>query len=159
MAFKVRITETMRGHHHFVDPELGEPVDLEFWFRIDWSGLPHQSFNPISSQFLTFDAEGVIEAAGLTDGERTCTGVLMVDYFRDQTITYELDFEAGGRWYHYTGQKVGVNLYRPLELVKTHTTCYGTVTRDDGRIVSRSVTHFEPDELFAFLSSVRLIYG
>lgn len=157
--FKVRVTETMRGDHHFVDPELGEPSDRDFWFRIDWSGDPLRSFNPASARFMSFEAVGVIDVAGLTEGETHCEGQLRVDYVKDRTIVYELDFQAKGRAYHYTGRKVDVDLTRPVELVKTHTTCYGTIIRDDGRIVSKSVAHFVPEELLPFITSLRMIFG
>jgi hypothetical protein len=159
MVLKIRITETMRGQHHFVDPELGEPLDRSLHFRIDWSGEPKTALNPLDSGFMTFDAAGVIDVEGLTKGEIPCAGSLRVDYFRGRTITYELDFEANGDRFRYVGQKVGVNLLRPVELIKTHTTCYGTITREDGRIVSKSVTHFEPDELVPFVASFRVLAG
>ena len=36
---RLRITETMRGVHHFVDPELGEATDQPFYFKIDCDSL------------------------------------------------------------------------------------------------------------------------
>lgn len=152
---KFKITETMRGNHHFVDPELGEAVDRPFHFRIDWGGTPLEVLNPISSMFLIFEVEGTILVAGLTKGEEPCRGVLTLDYFGTQTLRYELDFEVDGETYHYVGKKVDVELRKPLLLIKTHTTCYGTLRRGDGRIVSRSVAHFEPEAILPFFKSVR----
>lgn len=157
MTFKVRVTETMQGDHHFVDAELGDPSDRPFLFRIDWSASPLDAFNPGSPRFMTFEASGVMDVEGLTAGETPCSGSLTVDYLQSQTITYDLLFEAKGREHRYLGRKVGVDLRRPLELVKTHTTCYGTISREDGRIVSKSVAHFVPEELFPFLTSFRVI--
>jgi hypothetical protein len=154
---RLRISETMRGSHHFVDSALGEATDRGFHFIIDWGGAPLEVLNPFSSRFMSFDTEGVIFVEGLTDGEVPCTGKLTLDYIRSRSLTYELDFDAGDERYHYTGRKVDVDLRRPLMLVKTHTTCYGMLRRDDGSIVSRSVVHFEPEELLPFVRSVRLV--
>lgn len=153
---RLQISETMRGSHHFVDPALGAATDHRFYFIIDWGGLPLEVLNPLSSMFMVFDAEGVILVEGLTDGEVPCTGKLTLDYFGSRSLRYELDFEVGDRGYSYVGEKVDVDLRKPLLLVKTHTTCYGTLRRDDGAIVSRSVVHFEPEAIVPFLRSVRL---
>ena len=150
------ITEVMRGNHHFVDPDLGAPTDHLFYFRINWSGSLLESLHPKSDEFLTFDAEGVIFVGDLTPGEIPCRGALRVDYFGSKTIRYELDFELEGEPFHYVGEKVDVDLLKPLLLIKTHTTCYGTLTRADGEIISRSVTHFEPHRVVPFVTSFRL---
>jgi len=154
---RIRITETMKGVHHFVVPDLGEATDQQFYFKIDWGGTPLEVLNPLSSQFLVFDADGVIDMEGLTDGAIPCTGRLTLDYFGTQSLRYELDFEVGEDTYHYVGEKVDVDLRRPLLLVKTHTTCYGTTRRDDGTIVSRSVVHFEPEAILPFVRSAKFI--
>jgi hypothetical protein len=150
------ITETMKGDHHFVDPTLGSATDRLFYFRLDWGGAIADSFNPGSEDFLAFEASGVIFVSGLTPGEVPCSGTLHIDYLRSRTLRYELDFEVEGEPYRYVGEKVDVNLLNPLLLVKTHTTCYGTLTRGDGSIVSRSVAHFEPRSTLPFLMSFRL---
>ncbi len=153
---KLKITETMRGTHHFVDPELGEATDRLFYFTIDWGGSPLEVLNPISSRFLLFEAEGVILVEGLTPAEAPCRGTLTLDYFGGQRLRYELDFEVEGENYFYVGEKVDVDLRKPLLLIKTHTTCYGTLRRGDGTIVSKSVAHFEPEAILPFIKSVRL---
>lgn len=150
------MTETMKGDHHFVDPALGSAADRLFYFRLDWGGAFAEAFNPGSGEFLTFEATGVIFVSGLTAGEVPCTGTLKLDYLRSKTLRYELDFEVEGEPYHYVGEKVDVNLLNPLLLIKTHTTCYGTLTRGDGAIVSRSVAHFEPRSTLPFLMSLRV---
>ena len=61
--------------------------------------------------------------------------------------------------HHFVGEKVDVNPLNPIMLVKTHTTCYGTLTDATGAIVSRSVTHFEPSTIVPFLTSFRLGLG
>ena len=150
------ITETMKGDHHFVDPSRGSASDRLFYFRIEWGGAFPESFNPASTEFLTFEAQGVIFASGLTPGEVPCAGSLTLDYIQSKTLRYELDFEVEGEAYHYVGEKVDVNLLKPLLLVKTHTTCYGTLTTNDGTIISRSVTHFDPAAALPFVLSFRL---
>jgi hypothetical protein len=155
MAKTFQITETMRGVHHFVDPSRGTAEDHVFYFTIDWQSSVFKALNPFGASFMTFDAKGVLFAGGLTAGEVPCQGVLKVDYIRSKTIAYELDFQIEDKSYHYVGEKVDVDLSKPLLLVKTHTTCYGRVTRDDGQIVSRSVAHFEPRTVLPFLMSFR----
>ena len=135
---------------------LGSAADSLFYFRIDWNGGVPSVFNPLGSDFMTFDAEGMIYVGGLTPGEVPCRGILTVDYFRTKTIRYELDFDLDDELYHYVGEKVDVNLLKPLFLIKTHTTCYGTLSRSDGIIISRSVTHFEPETLVPFIRSFHL---
>jgi len=156
MALDIQLTETMRGLHHFTDPDLGEARDRRMWFTIDWRGAPSAVLNPLSRTFMVFDAAGVMYVEGLTEPEVECEGTLAVDYFRTQTIKYDLAFDVEGVRYRYKGEKVEVNLARPLELIKTHTTCYGSTTRD-GRIISRSVTHFDLRTAVPFVTSFRLV--
>jgi hypothetical protein len=159
MRFSFTITETMSGVHHFVEPSHGDPSDRSLYFRLDWGPERASALNPWAPDFLEFPAQGVIFVEGLTPAETPCRGSLKLDYFRSQTLTYNLDFEVGGRPYHYVGQKQKVNLANPVMLVKTHTTCYGTLTDAQGRVISRSIVHFEPDTLPAFLASFRLRRG
>ena len=151
-----QLTETMRGTHHLVLPELGPPLDREFYFRVQWSGTVKDSLLPSGDRFMIFAASGVLFAADLTVGEVPCAGELRVDYFGTRTIRYDLQFSVRGETYRYQGAKQQVDLLRPLLLIKTHTTCYGAISRADGTIVSRSVVHFAPQELMPFLTSLRL---
>lgn len=150
------ITETMKGDHHFVDPTIGSASDRLFYFRIEWQGAIPDSFDPRSTEFLIFDAQGVIFVSGLTAGELPCAGSLRLDYVRSKSLRYELDFDVDGEAYHYVGEKLDVNLLKPLLLIKTHTTCYGTLTRSDGSIISRSIAHFEPETALPFILSLRV---
>ena len=159
MPLSFTITETMSGLHHFVDPERGDANDRRFYFRLDWGARRPSQLNPFGQEFLSFEATGQILVDGLTAGEVPCTGTLELDYFGRHTITYVLDFAVDGESYHFVGEKVDVNPLHPLMLVKTHTTCYGTLTDSTGTIVSRSVTHFEPRTLVPFLTSFRLGLG
>lgn len=156
MSIAFAITETMRGVHHFVDPARGPAVDRPFHFRIDWGAPITSSLNPLSGRFMRYEAEGELFADGLTPRIVACRGALAIDYLAEHTITYELDFEAEGKPWHFVGQKTDVRLLRPLQLIKTHTTCYGTITDDTGTIVSRSVVHFPPETTLPFLRSFRL---
>jgi hypothetical protein len=159
MSLSFTITETMSGLHHFVDPARGDANDRRFYFRLDWGARRGGQLNPFGPEFLVFDAAGQILVDGLTTGEVPCTGTLELDYFGRHTITYALDFEVDGERYHFVGEKVDVNPLHPIMLVKTHTTCYGTLTDSTGTIVSRSVTHFEPSAIVPFITSFRLGLG
>ena len=149
----VTVKEEMRGTHHFVEPSFGGPEERPFYFVIEWRGDLGEVFNPRSDHFMSFDAEGVIHVGGLTPGEVSCSGSLSVDYLVSKTIRYALDFDHDGHRWHYLGEKVDVDLTKPIMLPKTHTTCYGTLTRDDGLVVSKSVVHFDPKTLWPFLRS------
>ena len=154
LAFK--ITETMHGSHHFVDPAHGEAVDRPMHFTIDWGAPIASSVNPLSNRFMRYEASGTVAVDGLTSGEVPCTGSLEIDYVGLRKIIYDLAFQADGQTFRYRGEKTNVDLLKPLQLIKTHTTCYGTIVREDGRILSKSVLHFEPETMWPFLSSFRL---
>ena len=156
MALAFSITETMTGSHHFVEPSLGDGSDQSLIVRIRWGGELSAVLNPLSARFLNYDAEGSIFIEGLASEEIPCSGWLRLDYFRDHKIVYRLDFKHDGHVFHYTGEKTNVHLRRPLQLVKTHTTCYGAVTNERGQTISKSIIHFKPSSMPAFLRSLRL---
>jgi hypothetical protein len=155
MGLSFQMTECMRGAHHFVDPALGDASDRALYFRIRWSGALAAVLNPLSPEFLRYQAQGVISVDGLTPGEVPCNGTLAVDYLREHKITYTLAFD---RW-RFVGEKVDVRLTRPVMLIKTHTTCYGRIEDEHGKIVSRSVVHFEPEDALGFLASTRVSWA
>jgi hypothetical protein len=159
MPLSFSMTETMSGLHHFVDPARGDAYDRRFYFRLDWGARRAAQLNPLAPEFLELEARGYLFCEGLTDGEAPCAGMLKLDYLGRHTITYVLDFEVAGASYHFVGEKIDVDLRRPLQLIKTHTTCYGTLTDAAGKVVSRSVTHFEPETLLPFLASFRIGFG
>lgn len=156
MTIAFSVTETMRGLHHFVDPAWGPAVDRPIHFRIEWGAPLRASINPLSPQFMRYGARGEFFAEGFTPHPVACEGTFALDYFDRHTITYDLSFPCEGERYRFVGEKVDVWLRRPLQLVKTHTTCYGTVTNEAGVIVSRSVLHFPPETMRSFLLSLRL---
>jgi hypothetical protein len=153
MAVRFDVSETMAGTHHFVDASREPGKDREAYFRIRWGG-GLASF--LTSRVKHADCEGIIFIGGLTDSEVPCTGTLSLDYFGDHKITYELDFDVAGARHHLHAEKTGVLLHRPLELAKTHTTAYGILTDSRGTIISRSVLHFDPQDLARFAGSVRV---
>ena len=156
MTITFAVTETMRGVHHFVDSARGPAEDRPFHFCIEWSAPLARSLRPWSDEFMRYEAKGEIFAAGLTPRSTPCRGSLAIDYLADHTIRYDLEFEADGTTHRYEGTKTDVRLSRPLQLIKTHTTCYGRITDASGAIVSRSVLHFLPETTGAFLRSFRL---
>ena len=156
MTLAFSVTETMRGLHHFVDPSLGPPDERPMYFRIDWGAPIGSALNPLSDGFMRHQATGTLFAEGLTPEPVPCTGALAVDYLRDHTITYDLGFSCAGAPYRYVGRKTDVYLRHPLQLIKTHTTCYGAITDAQGRTLSRSVLHFPPETALPFLMSFRL---
>ena len=156
MSLGFAVTETMRGVHHFVDPVRGPAIDRRFHFRIDWGAPLRTSCNPRSGRFMRYEAEGELFAEGLTKHIVACRGTLAIDYFKEHSIVYELLFEAEGQTLRYEGRKTDVRLSRPLQLIKTHTTCYGSITDGSGVIISRSVVHFPPETTLSFVRSIRL---
>jgi hypothetical protein len=81
-----------------------------------------------------------------------CKGTLSLEYGK-QRIRYRFDFEAGGKLYRFSGDKVNI---RPWNLGTSHTTCFGTLVElDSGRLVSTSVTEFRLRDLPGFLTSLR----
>lgn len=156
MTLAFSVTETMRGVHHFVDPARGTAVDRPIRFRIDWGAPIRTSLNPLSGQFMRHRAAGEFYAEALTPHPVACEGTFVVDYFGQHKITYDLRFPCEGERFRFVGEKIDVWLRRPLQLVKTHTTCYGTVTNGAGVIVSRSVLHFPLETMRSFLLSLRL---
>lgn len=156
MTLSFAIQETMRGDHHFVDPALGPAVDRPFHFRIDWGAPIATSINPLSGEFMHYRASGELFADGLTPEAVPCRGTLVIDYFGAHAITYDLSFEVEGVVHRYVGDKTDVRLGKPLQLIKTHTTCYGRIENAAGLIISRSVVHFRPELLLRFLRTFRL---
>jgi hypothetical protein len=156
MALVFHVDEIMKGTHHFVDPSYGDAAERPCWFRLRWGAPLLASVNPFSSRFLRYDATGVIEVDGLTDGQADCTGSLELDYFGDKKITYDLCFTARGMSFRYLGEKTHVDLRHPLLLIKTHTTCYGAITDPGDHFVSKSVLHFDLRRMVEFARSIRL---
>lgn len=155
------MNELMIGTHHFVDPKTGPTDDSDFYFKLNWGQELFSFVRPGSQDFFKAKAKGVINIAGLTNGEVPTEGTLELLYFTEQKLRYTLKFSVKGKDYTYIGEKKDVKLWRPLCLVKTHTTCYGKVFDENNQIISHSVTHFEmePKNIVNFVGSLRVGLG
>ena len=146
------INEVMKGAHEF-EPAFGEPGKRWMQFRIRWGTeklLPW--LNPLADEFMVNHLEGTVTIDGLCE-ETPCEGTLALRYFKDGTLRYAFDFDVDGTGYRYVGEKVCI---RPWNFVWSHTTCFGRLTRrDDGVLVSTSVTHFRWHTVPGFLLSFR----
>lgn len=157
MSLAFRMTETMSGLHTFVDPALGAPDERQWSFRVRWgSPLAAAMWRGLRGKPIENAFSGVVSVDGLTRGEVPCEGALTLDY-RAGLITYALSFEVDGRRHTLVAEKREVDLTRPLELSKTHTTAYGVIRDEAGRVISRGVLHFRPETLGAFLRSFRVV--
>jgi hypothetical protein len=149
MALRYELTEKMAGTHHFVDPAFGSPTDRECYFKLKWGTRLLKAFGKSN------DAKGVVFVDGLTPREAPCEGTLNLDY-PGKTLTYDLSFDQDGKRYRLVAVKHDVDLRRPVALVKTHTTAYGTLTDEKGNLVSKSVLHFALEDVPRLLGSLRL---
>ncbi len=148
------LDETMSGSHVF-EPGFGPAGEHPFEFRLTWGpDNVIQWANPRSKTFLSQPLEGKITAGGLCR-DCHCYGTLTLDYFRSHKIIYDFEFSVDGKPYHFIGEKVNI---KPWNLPVSHTTCFGTVTEmDQGKLVSRSVTHFRFRTTLGFLTSLRFV--
>ncbi len=147
-----KIDEIMVGTHRFVTGIKGEhPIN----FTLTWGNRDLLKFlNPLSGEFLSSKAKGVITVGGLVN-KADCTGSLKLLYFTERKIRYELEFQDDrGMKYRYVGEKVNI---WPWNLHKTHITCYGIITEcETGKEISRSIVYFPFRELLPFVLSSRL---
>lgn len=148
------IHETMTGTHQF-HPYGVENHFMEF--TLDWGPssfgdwlTPSSGSSPVLAQACS----GYISVDGLVC-HAPCYGTLVLDYFGDHKLRYELHFQDNlGHQYTYCGEKVNI---QPWNLLTSHTTCFGTITEDrSGYLVSRSVLRFKLRTIPAFLWSFRL---
>jgi hypothetical protein len=159
MSLAFRMTETMSGLHCFVDPALGAPDERRWSFRVRWgSALGTAAWRGLRGKPIENAFTGDVTIDGLTHGEVPCEGTLTLDY-RAGLLTYTLSFDVDGRRHTLVAEKREVDLTKPFELSKTHTTAYGVLRDDTGRVLSRGVLHFRPETLGAFLRSFRVVAG
>ncbi len=146
------LDEEMVGYHEFV-PGEGDPGRRPFVFKVEWG---HKSLLDVVGQMGSRTEcylAGRVSAAGLCD-DSPCEGRLILDYRGTHTIRYEFSFEANGQRLRYTGEKVNI---RPWNLPVSHTTCFGTILREEDRaLISRGVAFFKLSKLGSFLASFRL---
>lgn len=157
MTISFTITENMHGYHHFVDSEYVSVINRPFHFKINWGAPIISAINPKSHYFMQYKALGKLFVGGLTSEYVSCRGSLVIDYFKTHKIIYNLKFEAKNETFNYVGKKTSVKLSNPLELIKTHTTCYGKITNTNNKIISYSVAHFKKEELLPFIRSFKII--
>lgn len=159
MALRYELSETMSGTHHFVDRAYGEPIERRCHFKLRWGSGLLTALNPLGPRARSQDASGTIYFEGLTDDEVPCEGALVLDY-PGKTLTYELSFngsvKGGARTFRFRAEKHDVDLRKPLALVKTHTTAYGTLTDVAGNTVAKAVLHFELADVPRLLASLRV---
>lgn len=150
MGFHIR--EVMTGQHEF-EPGFGEPGKRPMEFRVRWgAGNLRRWLDPRGHDFMANELEGTVSIGGLCEAT-PCKGALLLRYFADQTLRYSFEFEVGGTAYRFVGEKVWL---RPWNLPWSHTTCFGRLTRkQDGVLVSTSVTRFRMRTVPAFLLSFR----
>ncbi|MBI5528860.1 MAG: hypothetical protein HY897_21230 [Deltaproteobacteria bacterium] len=144
--------EVMSGTHRFVGG-AGPVGELPFEFKVTWGPRRLGKFlNPLDADFMLSDLAGTVTVGGLCD-DASCEGRLEFRYVEEAKIRYIFDFDAGGKRYHYVGEKRDL---RPWNLHKTHTTCYGTLTEaDTGKVVSESTTYFRLSTAIPFMLSFR----
>lgn len=161
MPLSFQMKETMSGTHHFVDPKWGPPEEQALWFTIEWGQTLPSFFTPSDPAFMVAKSRGEIFIEGLTKSPVACSGSLSLSYLERRELRYELACHVDGDRYLYSGVKKDVELWRPWLLPKTHTTCYGSLEDEQGRILSRSVLHFPSHVrgMMDFLKSLRLTHG
>jgi hypothetical protein len=149
-----QMSEVMSGWHEF-EPGFGPIGRHEMEFRVDWGPRRLSQWkDPTGGPFLTQPLEGTVTIGGLCR-EAPCRGTLDLRYLREHRLRYVFEFEADGRCWRFTGEKVNV---RPWNLPVSHTTCFGVlVDVKSGALASRSVTHFRLRSIPAFLGSFRLV--
>ncbi len=146
------MNEVMTGSHEF-EPAFGEPGKRPMEFRIEWGADRSLDWlNPFGDAFMSSYLKGTVCIDGLCT-KTPCEGRFDLRYFKDGTLRYDFEFEVDGTGYHYVGEKVCI---KPWNLLWSHTTCFGRLTRkEDGVLVSTSVTHFRFRTVPAFLLSFR----
>lgn len=154
------IHEVMSGEHEFVE-NAGDgetkfpPGKHKFEFKADWGPKNLVDFlNPASDQrFMLSELAGTVTIGGLCEN-MPVKGSLQLRYVQDQKIRYTFDFSVDGTPYQYVGEKQQIY---PWNLPYSHTTCFGTVTNmRTGKVISKSVTHFDLAGLPEFLGTFKL---
>jgi len=175
MSIGFKIKEKMSGHDN---------TGQKFEFNVTWgtSDIKKRLKRQIKALFpprpdltdeeagpLVFSLEGDVTFKG---GTYPCSGHLVIDYFDTHTITYIFKFRRkvlGGQYNEYeysayedllyedllyVGEKVNI---KPWNLLTSHTTCFGTVTREkNDELIARTLTFFKFRTVPKFLTSIRL---
>ncbi len=149
-----QIHEIMSGEHEFVDG-AGPAGKHKFEFKADWGPKNLVDFlNPANDQkFLLSELAGTVTIGGMCEN-MPVYGTLQLRYIQDQKIRYTFDFTVDGEPYQYVGEKQQIY---PWNLQYSHTTCFGEVKNlRTGKVISKSVTHFDLNDLPEFLGTFKL---
>ena len=148
-----QVHEVMSGEHEFVDG-FGPAGKHKFEFKADWGPKNLVDFmNPAADKFMLSELVGTVTIGGMCE-HMPVYGTLQLRYLQDQKIRYTFDFTVDGEPYQYVGEKQQIY---PWNLPYSHTTCFGEVkNRRTGKVISKSVTHFDMHDLPEFLGSFRL---
>ena len=148
-----QIHEVMSGEHEFVDG-AGPAGKHKFEFKVDWGPKNLVDFlNPASDKFLLSELTGTVTIGGMCEN-MPVYGSLQLRYLQDQKIRYTFDFTVDGEPYQYVGEKQQIY---PWNLPYSHTTCFGEVKNlRTGKVISKSITHFDLHDLPEFLGTFRL---
>lgn len=147
------IHEIMSGEHEFLEG-AGPCGRHRFEFKVDWGPKNLIDFmNPAADKFMLSELAGTVTIGGMCEN-MPVYGTLQLRYFQDQKIRYTFDFSVDGEPYRYVGEKQQIY---PWNLPYSHTTCFGEVKNlRTGKVISKSVTHFDMHDLPEFLGTFRL---
>jgi NAD(P)-dependent dehydrogenase (short-subunit alcohol dehydrogenase family) len=144
-----RVDEEMTGYHE-LEPGFGTPGRRPMSFRVSWGADDIGAWLRRGATTEPLRLDGRVAVDGLVE-DAACSGTLELRYGEGR-IRYAFDFAAHGRRYHFVGEKVNI---KPWNLPTSHTTCFGRLTDDDGRLVSTSVLLFRLERLPALVKSFR----
>ncbi|MEW6777257.1 MAG: hypothetical protein AB1405_13250 [Bdellovibrionota bacterium] len=149
-------SETMSGHHVLEEgPQKGKKLPFSFTGRAFADSLVG-FFDPTNKEDrLTWNLEGELKAEGLAKSARLLHGTIEVHPARKTgMLHYAFEFNGDdGRRYVFRGNKNR----QGLNLVKSMTTLYGTVTdKETGKRISQGVTYFDLATTAAFIKSYKL---
>ncbi|MDD5712249.1 MAG: hypothetical protein PHY31_05750 [Smithellaceae bacterium] len=152
-----KMDEYMVGTHRF-SPGVGPVGEYPLRLDLTWgSESIGKFFSPSSGECMKSEARGTITVGGMVD-RAPCAGTLEMFYFSKRMIRYDVTFgDTKGRTYRYVGDKVNI---RPWNILKTHFTCYGTITELESAVeISRSLIKFPYREAIPFALSFRLRFN
>lgn len=153
---QLKMSESMVGWHD--DDEWGNL--LEFRFDVGWTtrNLGEWLANLCAGE-LVCDMEGTVYAERITDCPVPIeNGRMVIDYSAGY-ISYEFEFEVGGRCFRYIGEKADI---RPMTLPRSHMQCFGEIIElkpwnlcyDH---VAQSITYFRWRDVPSFIGSARIV--
>lgn len=146
MSWGFKISEVLSGTHSFINSNEQLPIKI----NITWSNLLRRI---LKGHFIII---GFATIGGLCDNAKVY-GTLTISYLKFNKIIYKFNilpknlFDTG---YIFYGEKVNI---KPWNLLTSHTTCFGTITDYNNKLISRAVLHFKFISLPRFLSSVRFV--